>query len=118
MATGTSNPMAEQTPDAQMGAPGAEHGKFEPFVGTFRAQVKLWMGPGDPMVSTGTMHNTMILGGRFLGHDYKGDPGEGPSPAGSLRATQRSGRSLSLRASVPRGRRAYSLSWPPFPSLF
>ncbi len=27
--------------------------RLEPFVGTFKAVVKLWMGPGEPMVSTG-----------------------------------------------------------------
>lgn len=33
------------------------------------------------MVSTGTMTNTFDLGGRFLRHDYKGDPNEGPFPS-------------------------------------
>lgn len=61
--------------------PGAQHKKLDPFVGTFRAEVKLWMGPGDPMVMTGTMTNTWILGGRYLQQDYKGDPHDGPFPA-------------------------------------
>ena len=65
---------------AAMAAPTEEHGRLKAFVGTFRAQVKLWMGPGDPAVSTGTMTNTMQLGGRFLHQEYRGDPGEGSFP--------------------------------------
>jgi hypothetical protein len=60
--------------------PGAEHKRLEPFTGKFRAEVKIWMGPGDPMVSTGVMTNTFDLDGRFLRHDYKGDPSPGPFP--------------------------------------
>lgn len=73
--------MTEQTQSdacAQMGATGEEHKKLEPFVGTFRAEVKLWMGPGDPHVSTGVMTNTMDLGGRFLKQVYQGDESDGP----------------------------------------
>ncbi|MHC5022972.1 MAG: DUF1579 domain-containing protein [Planctomycetota bacterium] len=76
--------MTEQTQQAEecMAAtgPGAEHEKLEPFVGTFKAEVKLWMGPGDPHVTTGTMVNEWILGGRFLEQTYTGDAMEGPSP--------------------------------------
>lgn len=61
-------------------APGPQHGLLEAFVGTFRAVVTIWMGPGDPVVQTGTMTNSMALGGRFLHQDYKGDPVEGPNP--------------------------------------
>ena len=64
----------------QMSIPGPEHERLLAFEGTFRATVKLWMGPGDPMISTGTMTNTMDLGGRFLRQDYKGDPIEGSDP--------------------------------------
>lgn len=74
--------MTEDTMESmqEMATPGPEHDLLKPFVGTFRATVKLWMGPGDPMVSTGTMTNTMDLGGRFLRQNYKGDPAEGPTP--------------------------------------
>ena len=65
---------------AAFGAPADQHKKFEPFVGTFKAQVKMWMGPGDPHVSTGVMTNSFDLGGRFLRQVYKGDPGDGPFP--------------------------------------
>lgn len=60
--------------------PGPQHEQLKTFEGTFRAVVKLWMGPGDPMVATGTMTNTMQLDGRFLHQDYVGDASEGPFP--------------------------------------
>lgn len=64
----------------EMAAPAAEHKRLTAFEGTFKAEVKIWMGPGDPMVSTGTMVNSWALGGRFLRQDYKGDPSPGPNP--------------------------------------
>ena len=60
--------------------PDEHHERLAPFVGTFKAVVKLWMGPGDPLVSTGVMINTMELGGRFLNQRYQGDLGAGPFP--------------------------------------
>ena len=63
-----------------MGALADAHKKFGPFVGTFAAEVKLWMGPGEPEISTGVMENTLDLDGRFLRQTYKGDPGNGPFP--------------------------------------
>ena len=73
--------MSEAKTDMSMPAPpGAEHKRLEPFTGKFRAEVKMWMGPGDPMVSTGVMTNTLDFDGRFLRHDYAGDPGPGPFP--------------------------------------
>lgn len=71
---------AKQTDFAAMSAPVAQHEKMRPFIGTFRAEVKIWMGPGDPNESTGTMTNTFVLGDRFLKQDYKGDPNDGPFP--------------------------------------
>lgn len=64
---------------AAMG-PVEAHSKLEPFVGTFRGEVKIWMGPGDPMVSAGTMVSEFDLGGRFLRQSYKGHDTEGPFP--------------------------------------
>jgi len=64
----------------EMAAPASDHERLTPFLGTFKAEVKIWMGPGDPMVSTGTMTNTWALGGRFVHQDYKGDPSPGPDP--------------------------------------
>ena len=68
------------TDSAAMGAITDAHRKLEPFVGTFRAEVKMWMGPGDPHVSTGTMTNTLELGSRFLQQDYRGDASDGALP--------------------------------------
>ncbi len=57
-----------------------EHKLFEPFVGEFKATVRMWMGPGDPMVTTGVMTNSLDLGGRYLHQSYQGDDMEGPFP--------------------------------------
>ena len=73
----TDDPM---TAMQEMAAPGPEHDRLKPFLGTFRAEVKIWMGPGEPMVSTGTMTNTQELGGRFVRQDDKGDPASEPTP--------------------------------------
>ena len=64
----------------EMAAPTADHERLAPFLGTFKAEVKIWMGPGDPVVSTGTMTSTSTLDGRFVHQDYKGDPSPGPEP--------------------------------------
>jgi hypothetical protein len=63
---------------AAAAAPVDQHKMLQPFVGKFKAEVKLWMGPGDPQISTGTMLNTMELGDRFLQQDYHGDAVDGP----------------------------------------
>ncbi len=60
---------------------GAEHQRLQPFVGKFRAEVKMWCGPGDPMESTGTMNNTWELSGLYLQQDYVGDRNDGPFPS-------------------------------------
>ncbi len=61
------------------GTPAAHHKKLEPFVGTWKANVKHWMEPGtDPTESTGIMVNSWALGQRFLRQDYKSDPGGPP----------------------------------------
>ena len=64
----------------EMAAPGPDHDRLKPFLGTFKATVSIWMGPGDPMVSTGSMINSLALGGRFVKQDYKGDPSADPTP--------------------------------------
>ena len=74
--------MSDTKIDMSMPAPpGTEHRRLEPFAGKFRSEVKMWMGPGDPMVSTGVMINTLDLDGRFLCHEYTGDPSPGPFPS-------------------------------------
>jgi hypothetical protein len=74
--------MATDTVQTEVTSPmptaGKEHHRLQPFEGKFRAEVKMWMGPGEPMVSTGTMINTWELGGLYLKQDYIGDPSDGP----------------------------------------
>jgi len=70
----------DNTDFAAMAAPVDAHGRLADFVGTFRAEVKMWMGPGEPAVTTGTMVNEVDLGGRFLRQTYTGDDSEGPFP--------------------------------------
>ncbi|MCP3905047.1 MAG: DUF1579 domain-containing protein [Planctomycetes bacterium] len=64
---------------AAMSATTDAHDRFQPFVGTFDAEVRMWMGPGEPACSTGVMTNSMVNGGRFLQQIYKGHEG-GPFP--------------------------------------
>ncbi len=64
--------------DQEMAAPTGAHEKLKPFEGTFRAVIKIWMGPGEPVSSTGMMTSTFDLGRRFLQQRYVGDPSEGP----------------------------------------
>lgn len=77
--------MATETPQSEstfcMPAPAKEHQVFKPFEGKFRAQVKMWMGPGEPMVSTGTMVNSLELSGLYLRQDYIGEAQDGPFPS-------------------------------------
>lgn len=79
-AQGTEATSTEHCEFAEMAAPCEDHARLKPFEGTFRAEVKMWMGPGEPMISTGTMVNEFELGGRFLKQTYKGDPSDGPFP--------------------------------------
>ena len=57
-----------------MPKPGAQHKLLEPFVGKFRSEVSIFMGPGEPMKSTGTMINSWQVDGLYLHQDYVGDP--------------------------------------------
>ena len=74
--------MSEDNSNSEMmqDAAGPQHDRLKPFEGTFKSIVKIWRGPGDPLVSTGTMTSTFDLDGRFLRQDYQGDPSEGPFP--------------------------------------
>jgi hypothetical protein len=55
--------------------PGAQHKMLEESVGSWDAEVKMWMkGPsGEPMISKGTSENKMVLGGRYLQQDFTGE---------------------------------------------
>ena len=74
--------MSDASMDAmqEMAAPGPEHDRLKPFVGTFKAEVRIWMGPGEPMVSTGVMTSSLDLGDKFVRQDYKGEPSPEPTP--------------------------------------
>ena len=63
-----------------VGATTEAHGRLKPFVGTFKAEVTMWTGSGNPIVMTGTMVNELDLGDRYLRQTYAGDPSEGPVP--------------------------------------
>ncbi len=65
----------------QLPAPGPHHEALQPFAGVFLAEVRMWMGPGDPAITTGRMTNTWVLNGLFLQQDYKGDDVAGPFPS-------------------------------------
>lgn len=71
-ATGQDECMAAM---AEMGKPVAEHAILKTFVGTWDAVVKMWMGPGDPMVSGGVIVNTLEHGDKWLRNEYNGDDG-------------------------------------------
>lgn len=59
---------------AEMAKPVEQHAKMKEMAGTWDAEVKTWMDPTqDPMVSKGTMVNTLTHGDRFLHHDFKGE---------------------------------------------
>ena len=58
-----------------------KHQLLKPFAGTFRAHIQMWMQPGEPFVTAGTMINTFELGETFLHQHYTGDPVDGPYPA-------------------------------------
>lgn len=74
--------MDESSQDmAALGTPTEQHQELQALAGIFRSEVRLWMGPGDPMLLTGTMTHEIDLGGLFLRQTYVGDPSEGPFPA-------------------------------------
>ena len=60
--------------------PSEAHGKLEDMVGTWDAEVTMWMGP-QPEKSRGVAENRLVLGGRFVEQRFKsemmGQPFEG-----------------------------------------
>jgi hypothetical protein len=58
---------------AKYGMPGKEHAVLKGMEGKWKATVKMWTGPGEPTVTTGTMDNEMEFGGRVLEGTYKGE---------------------------------------------
>jgi hypothetical protein len=64
--------------------PGKEHQWLAESDGTWTSDITMWFSPGaEPMKSTGTTVNTMILGGRYQQSTHKGEmmgsPFEGQS---------------------------------------
>ena len=61
---------------AEMAKPAPEHALLKAFEGRFKARVTMWWDPSaDPMVSTGVMTNRLVLGDKFIEHDYADDTG-------------------------------------------
>lgn len=77
----------------ELAAPGPEHKALDRLVGTWNATIKMWMGPGEPSVTTGNATYEWILGGRFLKSTHKstmmGMPFEGMGLEGYDRAQKR-----------------------------
>jgi len=58
---------------AKVAAPGEQHKKLEPFVGTFDTKLKFWMDPSKPPEETGGKTETKwVLGNRYLEQHYEG----------------------------------------------
>ncbi len=52
--------------------PGEPHKELNRLVGTWKTSNKMWMGPGEPAVSSGTSTYEWILGGRYLKSKHAG----------------------------------------------
>lgn len=51
---------------ASAATPGEVHERLAESVGSWNMEIKMWMGPGEPAVSSGTAERSMILDGRVL----------------------------------------------------
>jgi len=64
----------------KLGTPGAPHKLLARMEGSWNTKTKSWMEPGmPPMESTGTCQQKMLLGGRFLHQEFKGEMMGSPS---------------------------------------
>ena len=52
--------------------PGKFHKMLDVNVGKWDAEMKMWMGPGEPVKSTGTEECRWVMGGRYLEQNFKG----------------------------------------------
>ena len=71
-----SSAMGPEVMEAYMkaGEPGVAHELIAMMQGNFKATNRMWLSPdAEPMESTATSSNTIIMGGRFLETDYAGD---------------------------------------------
>lgn len=65
-ASGGSDEAAMMEAFMAAGIPGEAHERLAESVGTWNMEIKMWMGPGEPSVTTGTAERSMILDGRVL----------------------------------------------------
>jgi len=66
-------------------SPGPPHAALASCVGNWKSEVKsYWMDPSQPVVSTGSVHFEMELGGRVLNGSFKGEMGGMPFEGHSL----------------------------------
>jgi hypothetical protein len=86
LACGATAVVAQEPPMPQ---PTAEHQRLKEDVGTWDAQVKMWMGPGEPVVSQGTETVSMVgpfwqvskFEGSMMGQPFTGTGWMGWDPA-------------------------------------
>jgi hypothetical protein len=63
----------DDNPLAKLPKPGPEHKLLAKLEGTWNAKVKSWFGPGEPKESSGVMVRKIIMDGRYLHEDFKGE---------------------------------------------
>jgi hypothetical protein len=63
----------DEDPFAKLPQPGPEHKLLAQLEGTWNAKVKSWLGPGEPKESSGVMMRKMIMDGRYLFEEFKGE---------------------------------------------
>jgi len=63
----------DEDPFAKLPKPGLEHKLLAQLEGTWNAKAKAWFGPDEAKESSGIMVRKMILDGRYLKEDYKGE---------------------------------------------
>jgi hypothetical protein len=56
-----------------LATPNEHHARFSVFVGEWDSTVTMFEPGQDPSVSKGVMVNTLIHGGRYVHHEYRGD---------------------------------------------
>ncbi len=56
-----------------MATPGDAHKKLDLFTGTWETSSKIWMGPGEPMVTKGSATISWALNGLFQKQEYSGE---------------------------------------------
>jgi hypothetical protein len=61
-----------------LATPGEAHKGLGRLVGTWRTTIKMWMGPGEPTVSSGSSTYKWVLGGRYLQSQHIGEVGGMP----------------------------------------